>query len=277
MIKVLGSENFVHDVFCSYEARIQSVECLFETAHSVLESFDNSLLDVRREYKQVSEQLCDSLARNGSLRKKDFDSMMRVVSADQDQRGQEVRDLSREYLDEQTQLIQELRRRFHGFTGALAGGEVAKATEHHQAITDLFTKQQQCNDDIVTKLKESHEEGQQTAGMLKDLLAKGRELRIKDLKSTLAEFKRQRNQRLTQQEERREEVQDMLRESRVRRVEAEQERRAQAASKQKADGNDPREDEATWQERVDGQVKETEACLRRCSRENELTSCGSCV
>jgi hypothetical protein len=237
MIRVLDSENFVDNVFGSYEARIQSVECLVETTRSVLESFDDSLLHVPQEYGQISQQLRDNLANNGSLRKKDFDTMMRIVSTDQDRRSQEVRDLSRKYLDEQTQLVHELRGRLRGFRDALAEGEVAKVTEHHEAITDLFTKQQQHSNDVIIRLKESHEEQQQTAGMLRDLLAKGRKLRIKDLKVTLAEFKQQRNQRLAQQGERREEVQDMLREFRTERVEAEQDRRAQAAGREKGDCN----------------------------------------
>jgi hypothetical protein len=236
MIRALDSENLVDGVFCSYEARIQGVECLLETARNVLENFDSSVLDVRREYDQVSEQLRENLAQNGSLRKKDFDTMMRVMSAEQEERGQEVRDLSKQYLDEQTQLVRELRGRVHDFTDALAEGEPAKVTEHHQAITDLFTKQQQRSSDVVTQLKESQKEQQETAGMLRDLLAKGRELRIKDLKLTLAEFGRQRSERLVQQGQRREEVQDMLREFRAQRVEAEQDRRSQAMSRQKGDG-----------------------------------------
>lgn len=237
MIKALDSDNFVDSVFCSYEARVQSVERLLETARNVFDHFDNSLLDVRHEYDEISEQLRDNLAKNGSLRKKDFDTMMQAVSADQEQRGREVRDLSRKYLDEQAQLIQELRRRFRDFTGALAKGEVGKVTECHRAITDLFKRQQQCSDDVVTRLNESRQEQQQTAGMLRGLLAKGRELRIQDLKATLGEFKRQRGQRQVQQGERREEVQGMLREFRAQRVEAEQDRRAQAASRQKGDGD----------------------------------------
>ena len=235
MIRALDIENLVDGVFCSYEARVQGVECLLETARNVLEGFDNSVLDVRREYEQISERLRDNLARNGSLRKKDFDTMMRVMSAEQEQRGREVRDLSKKYLDEQTQLVHELRGRLHDFTSALAGGEPARVTEHHQAITDLFTKQQQRSTEVVSQLKESHKEQQQTAGMLRDLLAKGRELRTQDLKSTLAEFKRQRGQRQVQQGERREEVQGMLREFRAQRMEAEQDRRAQAMGRQEGD------------------------------------------
>jgi hypothetical protein len=214
------------------------VECLLETARSVLENFDNSILDVRSEYEQVSEQLRENLSKNGSLRKKDFDTMMRVMATEQEQRGREVRDLSKQYLDEQTELVHELRGRVHEFTSALAGGEPAKVTERHQAITDLFTKQQQHSLDVVAQLKESQQQQQETAGMLRDLLAKGRELRIKDLKLMLAEFGRQRHPRLVQQDQRRERVQerrdgvqDMLREFRVQRVEAEQDRRSQAMNR----------------------------------------------
>lgn len=271
MIRPLDNENLVDNVFASYEARIRSVECFLETARSVLESFEESLLRVRGDYEQISEQLRDTLAKNGSLRKKDFDGMIGVVMADQDRRGQEVRDLSRRYLDEQTQLTHELHGRLRGFTSALAEGEAAKVTEHHQAITDLFAKQQRHGEDVVTRLKESQKAQQETAGMLKGLLAKGRELRIRDFKSMLAEFKRQRDQRLIEQDQRREEVQDMLRESRTRRVEAEQDRRRRAE-----DRGRKAEDEATWQERVDEQVEEMEAGLRRRSQQNELTRCGSC-
>lgn len=236
MIRALDSENRVDGVLISYEARIQGVECLMETARNVLENFDTSILDARCEYEQVNEQLRENLAQNGSLRKKDFDTMMRVMSAEQEQRGREVRDLSKQYLEEQTQLVHELRGRLHDFTSALAGGEPAKVTEHHQAITDLFTKQQQHSTDVVTQLKGSQKEQQETAGMLRELLAKGRELRIKDLKLTLVEFKRQRGERLAQQGQRREGVQDLLCEFRAQRVEAEQDRRSQAMNRQKGGG-----------------------------------------
>ena len=243
MIRALDSENLVDGVFRSYEARIQGVEGLLETARNVLENFDNSILDARPEYDQISEQLRENLAQNGSLRKKDFDTMMRVMSEEQERKGREVRDLSKQYLDEQTQIVHELRGRLHDFTGALAEGEPAKVTEHHQAITDLFTKQQQRSSEVVTQLRESQQQQQETAGMLRDLLAKGRELRIQDLKLMLAEFGKQRRQRLAQQDqrragvqERREGIHDMLCEFRAQRVEVEQDRRSQAMNRQKGDG-----------------------------------------
>lgn len=242
MIRALDSENLVDGVFGAYEARIRGVESLLDTARNVLESFDSSLLEARRECEHVSEQLRDNLARNGSLRRKDFDTMMRGMSAEQERRGREVRDLSKQYLEEQTQLVRELRGRLHDFTNALAGGEAAQATAHHEAITELFARQQQRSAEVVGQLRESQQKQQETAGLLRELLAKGRELRIKDLKRMLAEFRRQRHQRLAQQDQRREGVQErregiqgMLREFRAQRVEAEQDRRSHAGNRQKGD------------------------------------------
>jgi hypothetical protein len=60
--------------------------------------------------------------------------------------------------------------------------------------------------------------------MLKDLLAKGEKLRIRDFKATLGEFKRQRAERIAYQERRRREVKDMLSEFKAKRTEAEQDR-----------------------------------------------------
>jgi hypothetical protein len=58
------------------------------------------------------------------------------------------------------------------------------------------------------------------AKRLKNLLARGREHRVKDLKLMLAEFKRQRKERLTRRGERRREVKDMLSRSKSKRAKA---------------------------------------------------------
>jgi len=55
---------------------------------------------------------------------------------------------------------------------------------------------------------------------LKELLAKGRELQIKDLKIMLKEFKAQYKERIARQEERREEVKNLLGDFKKERVEA---------------------------------------------------------
>ncbi|MCJ7729286.1 MAG: hypothetical protein MUO27_05350 [Sedimentisphaerales bacterium] len=224
MLLAEDTKSFVEDIFSSYETRMRSVESLFETTNQILQGFQDSVLDTRQEREKISGQLKENLARNGSLRRKDFDNMMSVVSSYQDRQGQEVRNLSRNYLREQADLVQELRENLRNFTDALAEGEAQRVKEFHSLITGIFARQEQRKNEVVSKLKEYQKDQQDTARMLNELLAKGRELRTRDLKSMLSEFQRGRNERIAHQEERRGQVKGMLGEFKAKRVAAEQNR-----------------------------------------------------
>jgi ClpP class serine protease len=224
MLLAVDTQNIVGDIISSYETRIQGVEALFQTTHQILQGFQDSVLDTRQEQERINGQLRESLAQNGSLRKKDFDKMMSVISSHQDQEEQEARNLSKSYLNEQTNFVQELRESLRNFTEALAGGEVQRVKEFHSLITEIFARQEQRKNEVVSKLKEYQKDQQDMARMLNELLAKGRELRTRDLKSMLSEFQRGRNERIAHQEERRGQVKGMLGEFKAKRVAAEQNR-----------------------------------------------------
>jgi hypothetical protein len=224
MLLAEDTRSFVEDVFSSYETRMRSVESLFDATSKILQGFQDSVLDTGQERTKISEQLKENLARNGSLRRKDFDNMMRVVSSYQDQQEQEVRDFSRNYLKEQATLVQELRENLRNFTNALAEGEAQRVKEFHSLITEIFARQEQRKNEVVSKLQEFQKDQQDTARMLNELLAKGRELRTADLKSKLAEFKKGREERIANQEERRGHVKGMLGEFKAKRIAAEQNR-----------------------------------------------------
>ena len=89
MLLAEDTKSFVEDIFSSYETRMQGVEVLFETTNQILQGFQDSVLDIRQEREKISGQLKENLARNGSLRRKDFDNMMSVVSSYQDRQEQE--------------------------------------------------------------------------------------------------------------------------------------------------------------------------------------------
>jgi hypothetical protein len=220
MLAIGAKENSVENVIASYESRIQNVEALFETTHQILHGLQESVLDTRQERAEINEQLRDALAKNGSLRKKDFDNMMSVISSGQDQEEREVRDLSKNYLSEQTNLVHELRERLEQFRDALAKGEAQRVKEFQIAIKEIFAEQERRKEEVIAKLKEFQQEQQETAKMLRNLLAKGRELRTRDLKSMLAEFQKQRKERVARREKRKEEVLGMLGDFKKARLEA---------------------------------------------------------
>ena len=220
----IEKENVLETIISSYETRIQSVEAFFEAAGQIFQDFQDSLLSTRAERERINSQLRESLAKNGSLRKKDFDRMMSVISSHLDQSEQEVRQLSQKYLNEQTKLVQQLREGLREFKDALTEGHAQKVKELQILIKEILSKQDESKNEVTSKLKEFQQGQQQTSKMLRDLLAKGEKLRIGDFKAMLAEFKRQRNERITCQEQRRQEVKDMLGKYRAKRMKAEQDR-----------------------------------------------------
>jgi hypothetical protein len=110
------------------------------------------------------------------------------------------------------------------FKDALTEGQTEKVKELQTLIKEILARQDESKIEVTSKLKEFQQGQQQTSKMLGGLLAKGGELRISDFKATLAEFKRQRKERLACQERRRQEVKDMLGEFKAKRIEAEQDR-----------------------------------------------------
>jgi hypothetical protein len=226
MLLTADKESILEYVISSYEARIQSIEAFFETTGQIFQDFQDSLLSTKVEREKVNGQLRENLARNESLRKKDFDRMMSIISSYLDQSEHEARQLSRRYLIEQTKLVHQLREGLRNFKDALTEGQAQKAKELQTLIKEILSRQDENKNNVKLKLKEFQEGQQQTSKMLRDLLAKGENLRIRDFKAMLAEFGKQRKERIAGQERRRQKVKDMLSGFKAKRTEVEQDRLA---------------------------------------------------
>ncbi len=205
-----GIKDIVNDVVSSYETRIQSIGAIFDTTHQILESFQDSFLDTKEEREKVNAELRESLAKKESLRKKDFDHMMRDILSTQDAREREVRNLLKGYLNEQKEVAKTLRDNLTKVKDALASAEAGRVKEFQALMNGTFARQDERKNEVTSKLKEFQKEQQEMSKRLKELLAKGRDLRIRDLKLMLKAFKSQHQERMTRQEERREEVRSML-------------------------------------------------------------------
>jgi hypothetical protein len=227
MLLIAERENILENIISSYEARIQNVEAFFEATGQIFQGFQESLLSTRQEREKINNQLRENLAQNGSLRKKDFDRMMGIISSYLDESEQEVRLLSGKYLSEQTKLVQQLREGLRNFKDALTEGQTENVKELQTLIKEILARQDESKIEVTSKLKEFQQGQQQTSEMLKDLLVRGEKLRIRDFKAMLGEFKRQRAERITCQERRRREVKELLGEFKAKRTEVQQDRLAE--------------------------------------------------
>lgn len=210
MSETLDLKNVAENVISSYETMLESVGAIFDTTHQIPDDFQGAFLDNKEEGRKISAQLRDILAHNEHLRKKDFDSMTQGDLSAQEEREAEVKNLVKGYLNQQGEMARTLRENLANFKDALAKGEVERVKEFHEMIKEVITNQDARKEEVTSKLKEFQKEQQEMAKRLKELLAKGRDLRIKDFKAMLNEFKVQHMERLACRKERRKEVRRML-------------------------------------------------------------------
>ncbi len=187
-------ENVVDQIVSSYEVRIQNIGALFDATHQILRNFQDSFLDTKQERERLNEELRENLAKNKFLRRKDFNQMMQGIILAQNQREKEVRNLLNSYLTEQKEVAQGLRNNLERFKDSLMKGEAQRVKEFQGMIKDILVKQDERKEKVTSGLREFKREQKVLASRLKELLAKGRDLRIKDLKTMLGESKAKQNE-----------------------------------------------------------------------------------
>jgi len=210
MPEVLDLKNAAENVISSYETRIESVEAIFDTTHQILDEFQEAFLDNKEEGRKINTQLRDILAHSEHLRKKDFDNMTKGALSAQEEREAEVKNLLKGYLNQQREMARTVRENLAKFKNTLAKGDVQRVKEFQEMIKEVLANQDARKEEVTSKLKEFQKQQQELAKRLKTLLEKGRELRIKDLKEMLQEFRTQHKERLAHQIERKKEVNKKL-------------------------------------------------------------------
>jgi hypothetical protein len=203
-------KNLVDDLVYSYESRIQNIESLFDSTYITLQGFQEFYSACYREREDLSTQLRESLAKTSSFRKKDFDKMMQDILSLQDESEKEVRSLFNSYLDQQKEMTHTLRHGLSHIKEALCQGDVDKVRYLQDRFREIFPLHEKRKEEVIDKLKSIQKEQQDIGKNINSLLAKGKELKIKDFKTMLTHLKKQHQERMTRQAERIEEVHHML-------------------------------------------------------------------
>ncbi len=220
MPETIEMKDIVENILSSYEDRVHYVVSIIDIAHQILEDFQGSILNTKEEREKINTHLRGLLARNESLRRKDFDNMMQGILSAQNEREKEVKNLLKDYLNEQKNMAQALRENLGKFKDSLTKGEAQRVKEVQIFIKEILARQEDRKEEVTSKLKDFQKDQHDLGVTLKELLAKGRQLRIKDLKSMLKEFNAKYKELIARQEERKEEVNKMLRDFKKERLEA---------------------------------------------------------
>ncbi len=143
-------KNLVLDLVASCENRISMVEELVTGAHYATATLDASLGELADERAGLKASLQEILARNCSLRRKDFNALMeRIISDSEIKKGglEEERKCLREelkgYLEVQRQLVTSLRQQLVEFTPDKGDKDVLEAIIARMKVAYQHQGQQQ--------------------------------------------------------------------------------------------------------------------------------------
>jgi len=168
-------KRVAEEIVSSYQSRISAVAMIIDNTHQLLEDFKNNR-------NEMSDHLKETLARQGSLRKRDFDDMMKDIFAHQDEREKEVRSLLKTFFEEQKEIAETIRKN-------LAEGEKVRIGDFKNSLKDIQVRQKARENEVSVTLKEFQTEYKEMAESLRGLLDKQEAIRISEFKAMLKDIR----------------------------------------------------------------------------------------
>lgn len=169
-------KRVAEEIVSSYQSRISTVAMIIDSTHQLLEDFKN-------KKNEMSEHLKETLARGGSLRKKDFDNMMKDILYHQDEKERQVRNLLKTFFEEQKEIAQVIKRNL------AEGEEKVRISDFKKMLEDIQARQKARESEVSVMLKEFQTEYREMAESLRSLLDKGEAIRIREFKAMLKDIR----------------------------------------------------------------------------------------
>ena len=171
MTVVEDMKRVAQEMATSYQSRICEVAEMIDNIHGILE-------DCRHKRDMLSDDLRGILAREGFLRKKDFDNMMKSIMSYQDEREKEVKNLLKTFFEEHKEIAETVKK-------CLSEDAKIKIGDFRNMLQDIQVRQKARESEVSTLLKEFQTEYNETAESLRSLLDRGEDLRIRAFKEMI--------------------------------------------------------------------------------------------
>jgi hypothetical protein len=209
--------ELVLDIVTCYENRISMVEELVTGEYYTTMTLDASLATVVEERTRLETSLQEILARNCSLRRKDFNTLMDRITSEFERSKSELeeeREYAREglkrYLDEQKQSVTSLRQQLVDFACEKAGRDALGATmamikaAYQERGYEMFVTLR----NFQLRLQSFQVEQEKINHKLQRLVERGESLRLEDMRQLEATKTGQ--ERRAERELRRQEVERLM-------------------------------------------------------------------
>ena len=185
----LNIDGFFDNIITSYESRIQKIQTAFqssenitESSHSLFDNVHNSLNDLKKERDLLNSRLCETMAKNGSLRKKDYNTLMSgILSAlDEKERIAETQFLS--FIEAQKETAQSLKNSLLGIKDIASQNVSEKITLIKAQLSQISKLQDLRKESVMATFTDFQQLHNKMMECLESLLEKGDHILIQDIK-----------------------------------------------------------------------------------------------
>lgn len=185
----LNIDGFFDNIISSYETRIQKIQTAFQSSENITESshflFDNvqsSLNDLRKERDLLNSRLCETLAKNGSLRKKDYNTMMSGILCALDEKEKEAETQFLSFIEAQKETVQALKSSLLGIKDITSPDVTEKINLVKVQLSRISELQEVRKKTVMNTFLDFQQMHNRMMICLEHLLEKGDHILIKDIK-----------------------------------------------------------------------------------------------
>jgi nucleotidyltransferase/DNA polymerase involved in DNA repair len=185
----LNIDGFFDSIITSYETRIQKIQTAFQSSENITESshslFDNvhsSLNDLRKERDLLNSRLCETVAKNGSLRKKDYNTLMSGILNALDEKEKEAENQFLIFIESQKETAQSLKNSLLGIKDITTPDVNEKITIIKEQLSQISKLQETRKETVMKTFVDFQQMHNRMMECLENLLEKGDHILIQDIK-----------------------------------------------------------------------------------------------
>ncbi len=185
----LNLDSFFENIISSYETRIQKIQSAFQSSESITESshtlFDNvhnSLNDLKKERDMLNSRLCEVLAKNGSLRKKDYNTMMSGILNTLDEKEREAENQFLTFIEAQKETAQSLKNSLLGIKDSTSQDPGKKISIIKEQLSQISNQQEMRKETVMKTFMDFQQMHNNMMVCLESLLQKGDHILAQDIK-----------------------------------------------------------------------------------------------
>ncbi len=182
--------DFIETLLTSFESRIQKIENVFttsdavtESSHALMNDFQISMQELRKERTQLNEMLRENMAKSGSLRKNDYDILMDEIFILLDEKEKEAEVHFYLYIEDQKSMVRFLRQGILEIKNTELNNNKEKIAAFKLQLDTILKDQQNRKESAINKFSEFQNIHKKLTTNFQHLLKKDVHVFCKDIKN----------------------------------------------------------------------------------------------